>query len=426
MLFPYSVFVLLLATAYSDKSYEGWTIIKVYPQTENQVEYLNSLRENESGFDLQVWQQGNTQRPYDIFLSPESRDAFLAELDNLEIKYNTASPNVQRALDAEKIPVSPRTRTLAGVRNAAWFSKFLNLEEINAAVQSLARDNPNIVSLETIGKTHEGRPITVVKVTSNNGKAKPGIWIDSGIHAREWASPATGLFMLNKLVSGYNSNGTVKNFVDSATWYFVPVLNPDGYAFTHSSDRMWRKNRRPGARRGCEGVDLNRNFDWNFGGEGTSGNPCDETYRGASAFSEPESQAVKNFVLSHKDLKASISLHAYSQMWFVPFGHAYNSYPADSAELTAIANKGAAALQSLYGTRYDVGTAADLLYPSAGGSDDWAKGKAGIKYVYCLELRPDGNSAANGFILPPREIVPTGEETWAAISVVASAVISGK
>lgn len=101
-------------------------------------------------------------------------------------------------------------------------------------------------------------------------------------------------------------------------------------------------------------------------------------------------------------------------------------------------------MKNLYGTRYQVGTAADLLCklslkkyhfsleniftfldPSGGGSDDWAKGKAGIKYVYCLELRPNGNSG-NGFLLPTTEIVPTGEETWAGISVVAKAVIGEK
>jgi len=426
MLFVYSIFALLLATVHCEdqKSYEGWSLIKAYAETDSQVDYLNSLRENESGFELQVWQQGNLKRPFDIFLSPEARDQFLAKLDELDIKYTTASKNVQRALDAEKVPVSPRTRTLANVRNAAWFSKFLRLEEINNAISQLARDYPSLVSIEVIGKSHQGRPINLIKVSSNNGKSKPAIWVDGGIHAREWASPATVLYMLNKLVTG--SNSTLKNYVDGATWYFVIVQNPDGYDYTHNGDRMWRKNRRPKqCTRSdcCEGVDLNRNFDYGFGGLGTSPYSCEDTYRGPSGFSEPESQAVRNFVTSHKDIQAFITIHAYSQMWFYPYGDKLNSYPSNVNELRSLAQRGADALRSLYGTEYQVGTAADLLYEAAGGSDDWAKGKANIRYVYCLELRPDGNSFGNGFILPAREIVPVGEETWAGLKVVADAVL---
>jgi len=223
------------------------------------------------------------------------------------------------------------------------------------------------------------------------------------------------------LVTGYKTNLT--QYVDSATWYFVVVLNPDGYSHTHTTDRMWRKNRRPSRYEGCEGVDLNRNFDYSFGGMGTSADGCDDTYRGTAAFSEPESQAVRDFVNSHKDIKAFLTIHAYSQMWFYPFGDARKHYSADYQKVKKVAEAGAKALQSKYGTRYDVGTAADLLYEAAGGSDDWAKGKANIDYVYCLELRPAGNAPGNGFILHPSKIVETGEETWDGIKVVADAVL---
>jgi len=418
----YSIFALLVGATHhcsGEKSYEGWSLIKAYPGTDGQVEYLKLLRE---GSELQVWQQGSLNRPFDIFLSPETKDGFLAKLDELGIKHKTTSNNVQRAIDAERVPA--RTRTLSNVRNSAWFTKFLRLDEINAAIQQLAAQNKNLVKIESIGTTHNNKPINLVTISSGGGN-KPAIWLDGGIHAREWASPATILYILNKLVTGYNSDSKIKKLVDGANWYIVPVLNPDGYEYTHTRDRMWRKNRRAG-QRGCEGVDLNRNFEYGFGGAGTSSDPCDDTYRGRSAFSEPESQAVKNFVLNHKDIRAFLTIHAYSQMWFYPYGDRYNSYPADVKELAALAQRGAQALAAVHGTRYDVGTAADLLYEAAGGSDDWAKGKAGIKYVYCLELRPSGDAAGNGFILPPNQIIPTAEETWAGLSVVADAVVAGK
>jgi murein tripeptide amidase MpaA len=423
MFFFYSIFVLFLATVYADegqKSYEGWVLIKAYAATESQLKTLNSLREDEARGELQIWAQGNLKRPFDIFISPEYKEQLLTKLQNEHIRVEMRSENVQRALDAEKVTAPLRTR--ASFRNSNWFTKFLRLDEINAAIDTLVRENSNIASVKVIGSGHEGNEIRLVTVTSDKNSNKPGIWVDGGIHAREWASPATVLFMLNKLITNYNTNTT--EFVDRATWYFVVVLNPDGYKFTHEGDRMWRKNRRSkGHYRGCEGVDLNRNFDASFGGLGTSGDKCDDIYRGESAFSEPESKAVRDFVTSHKDIKAFLTIHAYSQMWFYPYGDARKKYSPDVEELKRVANAGANALYSRYRTRYEVGTAADLLYEAAGGSDDWAKGKANIKYVYCLELRPSGNSAGNGFILPPSKIIETGEETWDGIQVVANAVL---
>jgi len=414
----------LAATVYADegqKSYEGWVLIKAQPTTEEQVAYLMTLfNDKESGFEVQVWQQGTLKRPFDIFISPQAKESFFAKLDELGIHHETRSNNVQRAIDNEKIPVPSRTRTLAGVRNANLFNRFLRLDEINAAVDTLVAANKEMMTTEIIGYGWEKRPIRLVKISTNNNNKKPGIWIDGGIHAREWASPATVLYMLHKLVNGYRTNYT--QLVDSATWYFVVVLNPDGYDYTHTRDRMWRKNRRPGPR-GCEGVDLNRNFGYDFGGLGTSDYSCDDTYRGPSAFSEPESQAVQKYLATHKDINTFLTIHAYSQMWFIPFGNALNNYPRDYAELKSIADAGARALSKKYRTQYDVGTAADLLYEAAGGSDDWAKGVAGIKYVFCLELQPSGNAPGNGFILHPSKIVASGEETFDGMLVVAMAAI---
>ena len=76
-------------------------------------------------------------------------------------------------------------------------------------------------------------------------------------------------------------------------YYILPVVNPDGYRYTFQYDRLWRKNRRKGT--SCSGVDLNRNFGYRWGGKGTSSNMCYETYRGSKAFSEPETDAIRNF-----------------------------------------------------------------------------------------------------------------------------------
>jgi len=107
-------------------------------------------------------------------------------------------------------------------------------------------------------------------------------------------------------------------------------------------------------------------------------------------------------------------------MLFLPWGYD-NVRVDDYDELMAVATKAAKALQNVYGTKYDVGPSPELLYAAAGGSEDYAKGVAGIKYSYCFELRDTGNS---GFLLPPDQIKPSGIETFAAIESMAEDMIA--
>uniref|UniRef100_A0A915K6C6 Peptidase M14 carboxypeptidase A domain-containing protein n=1 Tax=Romanomermis culicivorax TaxID=13658 RepID=A0A915K6C6_ROMCU len=151
---------------------------------------------------------------------------------------------------------------------------------------------------------------------------------------------------------------------------------------------------------------------------GASDNPCEEIYHGTHAFSEPESEAVQKFITWYKnDIEAVITMHTYSQLWIHPYGHQRSVYPEDVNDLLSTAQKAAQALRSLYGTEYKVGSD-----PAAGGSDDWAKSKAGIKYVYLLELRPQ-EEVYDGFILETNQLIPTARETWEGVKVVTDAVM---
>jgi len=115
--------------------------------------------------------------------------------------------------------------------------------------------------------------------------------IFKGTHAREWISPATVSYIVRQLVEN-RANYTFANNVD---FYILPVVNPDGYEYSRSGNRLWRKNRNKNNTK-CVGVDLNRNFGYKWGGAGASKDPCQETYAGPGPFSEPESQAVRDFV----------------------------------------------------------------------------------------------------------------------------------
>jgi hypothetical protein len=301
-------------------------------------------------------------------------------------------------------------------------------------MREIERRFPDMAKVYTIGFTHEGRPIEMIKIGSPLTKrGKKSIWIDAGIHAREWPSSTTAIYFMEQLVTQYGKDPLITQYVQELNWYIVPLLNPDGHEFSRSSTdpeiRMWRKNRSPNTiacrnrAKCCMGVDLNRNFDFHWGETGASTEPCEEIYQGSSPFSEPESKAVRDFISSHRnDIQAVITMHTYSQIWIHPYGHIRHSYPADVNELHDTGMRAAAALKKLYGTDYRVGSGADTLYPASGGSDDWSKSKAGIKYVYLLELRPE-DSVIDGFILEPRYLLPTGRETWEGVKVVVNDVL---
>lgn len=148
---------------------------------------------------------------------------------------------------------------------------------------------------------------------SNGNAGNKAIWIDGGIHAREWVSPASVTYTLNDLVSNWSEH---PEYIRNITWYIQPSVNPDGYEFSHLKQRLWRKNRGKSTSHSCIGVDLNRNFGYKWGGVGTSPNPCSEIYRGENAFSEPESLAQKKFIeTTHakETIYAFLSFHSYGQ-----------------------------------------------------------------------------------------------------------------
>ncbi|KAJ9586558.1 hypothetical protein L9F63_028399, partial [Diploptera punctata] len=252
------------------------------------------------------------------------------------------------------------------------------------------------------------------------------------MHAREWISPAVVMYTIKQLVENFNVN---KKIVEGADWYILPVANPDGYEYTHTIDRLWRKTRSnhesdEAARtissylfgQPCRGVDMNRNWNFHWGETGASDDPCQETYAGPRPFSEPEARAISDFIMDRKDrIKLYLTMHAYSQMWLVPWGYT-NKKSRDFEDLLNMGRKAVEALSRVSGTQYKLGHSTQLLYPASGGSDDWAKGAAGIKYAYTVELRDDGTY---GFLLPASEIVPTGRETFAAIKAIAKAIPAG-
>uniref|UniRef100_A0A8C3HXG9 Peptidase M14 domain-containing protein n=1 Tax=Chrysemys picta bellii TaxID=8478 RepID=A0A8C3HXG9_CHRPI len=342
----------------------------------------------------------------------------LGELEDLQIDYwlSPAQPGLPvdarvpfRSLQAVKVFLESNTIPYTITINTLVCKK--PTRPIYSWMDNLVTENPDLVSKIQIGQSYEKRPLYVLKF-STGGVNRPAIWIDTGIHSREWITQATGVWTANKIVTEYGKDASLTAILDTVDIFFEIVTNPDGFAYTHStvSNRMWRKTRSINAGSSCRGVDPNRNWDAGFGGPGSSSNPCAETYHGPSPHSESEVKSIVDFVLSHGNVKALLSIHSYSQMLLFPYG--YKAEPApDHQELNDLAREAVAALAELHGTKYTYGSTIDTIYQADGTTIDWSYDN-GIKYSYTFELRDTGRY---GFLLPASQIIPTAEETWLAL-----------
>ncbi|KAK8397432.1 hypothetical protein O3P69_004876 [Scylla paramamosain] len=223
--------------------------------------------------------------------------------------------------------------------------------------------------------------------------------------------------MVNELVT--NSN-TYDDLLSNVNFYVMPSINPDGYSYTFTDDRMWRKTRsHTDSPFGCKGADPNRNWDFHWNEIGASSNPCSETYAGSGPFSEVEMRVVRDEIIRlGSKIKVYLTFHSYSQLWMYPWGYT-SALPDDWKDLDNLAQDAVSALTAVHGTQYEIGSSTNTIYAAAGGSDDWAKGVGGVKYAYTVELRDQGYY---GFLLPPSKIIPSGEETFEALKVVANFV----
>lgn len=390
-------------------------VLRITPHTQQELDVLQHMRQNLTlTLGLDWWEEpSRVGRSADVRVPPAAKDAVQTMLGQAGVSHRVMIEDVQ-ALVEQQLAQAQAAKGKAGFA----FDEYHDLDDIEVYVRGLPAAFPGLVELLPLGKSYEGRAIVAVKIVgkASNGStanAKPGFWIDGGIHAREWISPATVLYMLNELLTGYGKDTTITHLVDSLDIYILPVFNVDGYAYSWSTNRMWRKTRSPNRGSSCIGTDPNRNFDNHWGGVGTSKNPCDETYCGSKAFSEVEVALVAEFLERIPNLAAYFNIHSYSQLWLSPWGWT-STRPKDFLIQVDLAEQAVDALEAVHGTQYEYGPSSTTIYPTSGGSDDWTYGNLNVVFSYCIELRDTGKY---GFLLPADQIVPTGEETFAGIKV---------
>ena len=283
---------------------------------------------------------------------------------------------------------------------------------IEDEIQAMAAQHPNIVKLVDIGNTHQGRNIWALKVTKNANTtpdgSRPAVLYSSAQHAREWISVEVNRRLLHYFVDNYGSNSVATDLVNTRELWFVLVANPDGYEYTFDVDRLWRKNLRDndgdGQITSADGVDPNRNFNehWRYDEEGSSSEFSSETYRGPSAASEPETQAMQNLLLSPgrnplgNRFAFQVNYHSYGDLLLYSFGWQVQTPSTDDPIFRALSG-GDPAPSAIVG--YDPGVGADL-YTTNGETTDFAHAAAGT-LAWTPELGE--GQAGNGFEFPDNE-----------------------
>ncbi|XP_062956608.1 carboxypeptidase A5 [Cynocephalus volans] len=411
------VFSFILATALGQMNFTGDQVLRILAKDEKELSLLRDL-EGLQPQKVDFWRvPARPSLPVDMRVPFSELKDVKAYLESHGLAYSIMIKDIQVLLDEEREAMA-KSRRLERSTSSFSFSSYHTLEEIYSWMDNFVTEHSDIVSKIQIGSSFENRSILVLKF-STGGSQRPAIWIDTGIHSREWITHATGLWTAKEIVSEYGKDHILTDILKAMDIFIELVTNPDGFAFTHSMNRLWRKNKstRPGVF--CIGVDLNRNWKSGFGGNGSNNNPCSETYRGPSPQSEPEVAAIVDFISAHGNFKALISIHSYSQMLMYPYGCSLEPV-LNQIELYSLAKDAVKALYEVHGIKYIFGSISTTLYVASGITVDWAYDN-GIKYAFSFELRDTGRY---GFLLPATQIIPTAQETWMAIRTIMEHVLN--
>ncbi|KAI4015805.1 carboxypeptidase A4 [Homo sapiens] len=357
----------------------GDQVLRINVRNGDEISKLSQLV-NSNNLKLNFWKSPSSfNRPVDVLVPSVSLQAFKSFLRSQGLEYAVTIEDLQ----------------------------------IYHEMDNIAADFPDLARRVKIGHSFENRPMYVLKFSTGKGVRRPAVWLNAGIHSREWISQATAIWTARKIVSDYQRDPAITSILEKMDIFLLPVANPDGYVYTQTQNRLWRKTRSRNPGSSCIGADPNRNWNASFAGKGASDNPCSEVYHGPHANSEVEVKSVVDFIQKHGNFKGFIDLHSYSQLLMYPYGYSVKKAP-DAEELDKVARLAAKALASVSGTEYQVGPTCTTVYPASGSSIDWAYDN-GIKFAFTFELRDTGTY---GFLLPANQIIPTAEETWLGLKTI--------
>ncbi|XP_026333357.1 zinc carboxypeptidase-like [Hyposmocoma kahamanoa] len=392
------LFFFLLKNHVASKRYTNYTLFRSVPLNSIQLDFLRTMGK---AYRVNYWREpGVINKTVEFTVAPEDKEVLLKAAEQNNVDVTTIMEDVQQAFDKQTVATYIRRR----LSTFDW-QNYYRLRDIYVWLKDLAAAHPEEVVIQSIGKTFEGRHILACKVNLKGTRKRSTVIVEGGIHAREWVGAAFVTFFIHQIVNSPSSKNLALKMIGSTyEFVFIPVTNPDGYEYTHTTDRLWRKNRV-----NRHGVDINRNFGIAFGTVGVSFDKDDEIYCGHSAFSEKESQAMAKIINSYSStLEYYLAFHSYGQYMILPYAHS-QKHQENFDEVARICQTANNKIKHRYGTIYTVGTAYDTVgYSTSGVSGCWTKASFRTPYVITFELRDSGR---HGFALPPSQIMPTCLET---------------
>jgi len=289
---------------------------------------------------------------------------------------------------------------------------FYTLDEIYQQLDSMRTLFPQYISAKTsLGTqtTAQGRFLFYVRVSDNPDvdENEPEMLFTALHHAREPESVSLTIYYLWYLLENAQ-DPEIQRILTETELYFIPCVNPDGLVYNQNTNPngggMWRKNRRA-FQNNVFGVDLNRNygFNWGFDNTGSSPDSTSDTYRGTSAFSEPETQLVRDFAQQHQ-FQITLNYHTYSNMLVYPWGYVGSFKTPDST----LFDQYGALLTSQNGYVYGTGDQT-VGYVTNGDSDDWMYGEQNTK-PKILSMTPEAGGDGDGFWPTQSRIIPIAQE----------------
>lgn len=440
--------------------YEGDVVLRFNIST---AEEAKGLRDAADTLLLDVWD--HTRDWVDIRLSKDiipsllgllpatlqqSHAPLLHERDLAQAIYNTyPQSRPQSSPQTSKTPsplhdhgftpaLQPSAPTSHGADTNLVFQDYQPLRVIYPWLRFLASFFTTHTRLLSIGTSSSGREILALRIgvhpTNTADPDRPKrktILITAGLHAREWISTSSASYVAFSLITGYGKTQAVTKMLEAFDFVIIPSLNPDGYEYTWSTDRLWRKNRQATSVRFCAGIDLDRGFGFEWDAVTTAGNPCSENYAGEAPFEAVESKALADWAKNETEKNnvefvGLLDLHSYSEEILYPYSYSCSAVPPSQENLEELALGLAKAIRLSSGNAYDVLAACEgnvastkgetVLLPrieeQGGSALDWFYREMHVKYAYQIKLRDRGTY---GFLLPKENIVPTGREVLEAV-----------
>lgn len=339
-------------------------------------------------------------------------DIRLIKAEKLKVQYLitdlAADFKKRNAAAAETARLEVNTSLVPPGFNYGSMGGYLTLAEMEKELDSLKLDYPNLITSKvSIGTSLEGRPIWMVKISDNPDvdENEPEVFLNGLIHAREPISMTNLIYFMQFILANYN-DPDLNCLINNREIYVVACTNPDGYAYNESTNPagggLWRKNRRTNGD-GSFGVDLNRNFGYNWGYDNTGSSPLgsSDSYRGSGPFSEPETQVIRDFCIAHQ-FKNTLNHHSYANTFNTPWGYINQATPDNTHYLrwgavTTVANG------------YTVGTSfQNLGYVLNGGANDWMYGDQVAKNKIFAAVMESGSST-DGFWPVQSRIIPLNQ-----------------